>query len=338
MHVLVTGGAGFIGSHTAKALARAGFTPVTVDNLSLGHRWAVRWGPFVHGDLADAALLRRVMREYRIAAVLHFAADASVAESVRDPAKYFNNNVTNSLHLLAAMRETGVAHIVFSSTCATYGRPQSLPIQEEHPQFPMSPYGESKLFVERALHWYRQAYDLNWVTLRYFNAAGADPEGELGEEHDPETHLIPLAIRAALHSQTLEVFGADYPTADGTALRDYIHVVDLASAHVQALCQLLEKGGAQALNLGNGVGYTVRQVIETVERLSGRSVPVRIADRRPGDPAVLVADASLAKEQLPWQPRFASLDDMVGTALEWYRRPELRCVSQHGDQRPRASY
>src|SRR5215213_296064 len=319
MRVLVTGGAGFIGSHTCKALACAGWEPVVLDDLSMGHRGAVRWGPFIHGNVGNRGLLRQVMAEHHIEGVIHFAAHAYVGESVSEPRKYFHNNVANTLALLDAMMDVGVERIVFSSTCATYGLPESLPIGEDHPQRPVNPYGESKLFVERILQAYGHAYGLRWINLRYFNAAGADPEGELGEDHDPETHLIPLVIHAAFGQRPwIDVFGTDYKTSDGTAIRDFIHVTDLADAHVRALRHLRNGGESLALNLGTGTGYSVREVIATVERVGRCSVPVREAPPRPGDPPVLVADARRAQSVLAWQPRYADLDVIVGTAWDWH--------------------
>ncbi|PYV14056.1 MAG: UDP-glucose 4-epimerase GalE [Acidobacteria bacterium] len=293
MRILVTGGAGYIGSHTAKALAQAGHEPVVFDNLSEGHGWAVQWGPLVEGDLADLSLLSATLAAYKVEAAIHFAASAYVGESVRNPRKYFRNNVANTLGLLEALVDGGVRHIVFSSSCATYGVPAKLPIAEDQVQLPINPYGESKRFVERALEWFGRAYGLGWVALRYFNAAGADADGQLGEDHDPETHLIPLAIRCALgHQSHLEVYGTDYPTPDGTAVRDYIHVGDLAKAHVLALQHLLKGGQSSALNLGTGRGYSVREVVAAVERISGEPVAVRETARRLGDPPVLVAEAT----------------------------------------------
>jgi UDP-arabinose 4-epimerase len=321
--VLVTGGAGYIGSHTCKALANAGFNPVTLDNLVYGHRDAVKWGPFIEGDLADRALLGQVMREHSVLAVIHFAAYAYVGESVRDPEKYFRNNVANTLNLLEAMRATNVGSIVFSSTCATYGVPETVPTRENDAQRPVNPYGESKLFVERALHWLGAAHGLRWAALRYFNAAGADPDGELGEDHDPETHLIPLVIEAALGRRPyIEVYGTDYATADGTAVRDYIHVTDLAEAHVLALRQLLGGRTSLAVNLGTGQGHSVRDVIRTVEAVSKLPVPVREGPRRPGDPPVLVADATLAEQVLGWTPRLSDLTTIVDAAFAWHRLHE----------------
>jgi len=321
MKVLVTGGAGYIGSHTVKALAAAGFEPVVFDNLSEGHEWAVRWGPLVKGDLAESHAIAGALAAHKVEAVIHFAAHAYVGESVKAPRKYFRNNVTNTLNLLDAMLDAGVAHIVFSSSCATYGDPVRLPIAEDHPQSPVNPYGESKLFVEKVLRWYGKAYDLKWLALRYFNAAGADPEGDIGEDHAPETHLIPLAILAALgRHREVEVFGTDYDTPDGTAIRDYVHVTDLADAHVRALRYLLDRGQPMALNLGSGIGYSVREIIGSVERVGGRPVPVRNSGRRAGDPAVLLADSSRAKDTLGWAPANSNLDTITGTAWRWHTR------------------
>jgi len=319
--VLVTGGAGYIGSHVCKALARAGRVPVALDNLVHGHRSAVRWGPLVQGDIRDRALVECTLWEHRIAAVVHLAAFAYVGESMRDPAKYFANNVTGSLALLEATQACAVRRFVFSSTCATYGVPESLPIVDDHAQRPINPYGESKLFTERALHWYGAAHGLRSVSLRYFNAAGADPEGELGEDHDPETHLIPLAIGAALGRRApLQIYGTGYPTADGTAVRDYVHATDLADAHVRALEYLEDAGGSIALNLGTGHGYSVREVIAAVERIARRELPRREAAPRPGDPPILVAAPGRSRELLGWTPRHSDLDAIIATAWRWHTR------------------
>jgi UDP-glucose-4-epimerase GalE len=319
MRVLVTGGAGYIGSQTAKALARAGYEPVVLDNLVSGHRWAVQWGPFVKGDLADPGLLPKILKEYHVEAVMHFAASLYVGESMTNPRKYFWNNVVNTLRLLDAMMDTGVKRLVFSSSAATYGNPQTIPIPEEHPHVPVSPYGETKLGMERAMHWYGVAYGLRWVALRYFNASGADLEGELGEEHDPETHLIPLVIQAALGQRPcVEVYGTDYPTPDGTPIRDYIHIVDLADAHVRALRHLEARGESVALNLGTGQGHSVREVIQAVGRLCAGRVPARDAPRRAGDPPVLIADPSKAKKLLKWEPQHPDLDSVVQSAWDWH--------------------
>jgi UDP-arabinose 4-epimerase len=319
--VLVTGGAGYIGSHACKALARAGYIPVTYDNLSRGHRRAVRWGPLVEGEIADRTALVAALREHRVSSVMHFAAFAYVGESGTDPALYYRNNVVGTLALLDAMREAGADRLVFSSTCATYGLPERMPIAETTPQRPVNPYGETKLTIERALHWYGEAYGLRSVALRYFNAAGCDRDGEIGEEHDPETHLIPLVLRAALGSGApVSIFGTDYPTPDGTAVRDYIHVEDLASAHVRALGYLADGGASAAANLATGRGYSVREIIAAVARAVGRDVPQREAPRRAGDPPVLVADPSLARSLLGWQAECSDLDTIIGTALAWETR------------------
>ena len=317
--VLVTGGAGYIGSHTCKALAAAGYSPVALDNLVHGHRWAVRWGPFEQADLADREAIERFLRRHDIGSVIHFAAYAYVGESMADPGKYFRNNVAHTLNLLEAMRAVGVGRIVFSSTCATYGVPEAVPIAEGERQLPVNPYGESKLFIERALYWHGAAHGLRWTALRYFNAAGADPDGEIGEDHDPETHLIPLAIETALgRRRELQVLGTDYPTPDGTAVRDYVHVTDLADAHVRALRHLEGEGPSGALNLGTGRGHSVREVIAMVERVGGRKVNARNAPRRAGDPPVLVAAPGRARELLGWEPRWSSLETIVQTAHRWH--------------------
>ncbi|HVH71030.1 MAG TPA: UDP-glucose 4-epimerase GalE [Candidatus Dormibacteraeota bacterium] len=316
----MTGGAGYIGSHTAKLLAQMGCEPIVFDNLSTGHLRAVRWGPLVRGDLDNAALLRSTLDQYHIQAVIHFAASAYVGESMRKPRQYFQNNVVNSLNLLDVLVDTGIQHIVFSSTCATYGMATAVPIPEDHPQLPVNPYGESKRFLERALYWHGEAYGLRWVALRYFNAAGADLEGEIGEMHSPETHLIPLAMDAASGCRpSLDVYGTDYPTPDGTAIRDYIHVTDLAAAHVLALKYLLNGNKSVALNLGTGKGHSVREVVAQVERSSCQPVKIREAARRPGDPPVLVADPSRASELLGWRPRHSGLDTIVESAWSWHK-------------------
>lgn len=320
--VLVTGGAGYIGSHACKVLSRAGYRPVVFDNLSRGHRAAVRWGPLIEGDLAGRDKLTAALRHYGVAYVMHFAAFAYVGESVTDPALYYANNLGGTLSLLEAMREAGVDKIVFSSTCATYGIPAEVPIRENLPQLPVNPYGETKLAIERALHWYGEAYGLRSVSLRYFNAAGADPEGEIGERHGPETHLVPLVLEAALgQRQQVDIYGTDYQTPDGTAIRDYIHVQDLAEAHLRALEHLGAGRHSVALNLGTGRGRSVREVIRTVESVSGKAVPCREAARRPGDPPILVADPSLAAELLGWRARISDLDTIVRTALVWHQSP-----------------
>ena len=319
--ILVTGGAGYVGSHACKALARAGYRPVVYDSLVRGHAEAVRWGPLVQADLADAKRLIDTLRHFDAAAVLHFAAFAYVGESVEQPGLYFRNNVANTLTLLEAMRTCSVRRIVFSSTCATYGVPEQVPISESAPQRPVNPYGESKLMVERMLHWYGTAHGFTHAVLRYFNAAGADPEGEIGEAHEPETHLIPLVLQAALgRKPEIDVLGTDYATPDGTAIRDYIHVQDLAEAHVKALQLLLRGGLSITVNLGTGAGHSVREVIAAAERVTGRRVPRREAPRRFGDPPVLVADPSRARELLGWSPKLSDLDTILKTAWTWHKR------------------
>jgi UDP-arabinose 4-epimerase len=318
MRVAVIGGAGYIGSHAAKALAQAGHEPVVIDNLSTGHREAVRWGPLHQVDIRDRAGLRAAFATIRPEAVMHFAALAYVGDSMRDPLAYYDTNVAGTASLLAAMRETGCSRIVFSSSCATYGVPDTLPITESSQQRPTNPYGETKLACERLLHWTGVAHGMSWMALRYFNAAGADPDGEIGETHEPEPHLIPLALRAAAGSGgALKVMGTDYPTPDGTALRDHVHVSDLANAHVLALKHLADGGASGAVNLGTGTPHSVLGVIRTVKAVTGRAVPHELADRRPGDPPELWADASLARSLLGWSPRYPSLDQMVETAWAW---------------------
>jgi UDP-arabinose 4-epimerase len=317
--ILVTGGAGYIGSQVCKFLAQAGYRPVAFDNLSRGHREAVRWGPLVEGDIADRALVAATLREHAVDAVMHFAAYAYVGESVADPALYYNNNLLGSLALLDAMREAGIGRLVFSSSCVVYGIPDHAPIDETTPTAPVNPYGESKLAVERALSWYDRAYGLRHVALRYFNAAGADRDRETGNRHDPETRLIPLVLRAALgDGGPVEIFGTDYPTPDGTAIRDYIHVEDLATAHVRALDHLAAGGQSATLNLGTGTGHSVRAVIAAVERATGRPAPQREAARRPGDPPQLVADPLRARQLLGWRAQLSDLDTIVKTALAWH--------------------
>jgi UDP-glucose-4-epimerase GalE len=319
--ILVTGGAGYVGSHACKALAAAGYTPVAYDNLGRGHRELVRWGPLEVGDLADRARLDEVFARHRPEAVMHFAAFAYVGESVQDPALYYRNNVGGTLELVEATRRAGVAALVFSSTCSTYGVPERMPIDEDTPQRPINPYGATKLAIERMLADYAAAYGLRSVSLRYFNAAGCDPDGETGERHDPETHVIPRVLMAAAGEiGHVEVFGTDYPTPDGTCLRDYIHVADLAQGHVQALDYLKRGGATTAVNLGTGRGFSVREVIAAAERVTGRRIPVREAPRRAGDPPVLVADPARARALLGFAPRYTELVPIVATAWRWHTR------------------
>jgi len=317
--VLVTGGAGYIGSHACKALAQAGYLPVAFDNLSLGHRHAVRWGPLVVADVIDRTAVESALREHEVAAVIHFAASAYVGDSMRDPAAYYRNNVLTTLSLMDAMRLCRVSTLVFSSSCSVYGSPDRLPIDETHPLRPLSPYGQSKLDCENALRWYGLAYGLRWMALRYFNAAGADPEGALGEDHEPETRLVPRAVLAALErGPALEVLGTDYSTPDGTAIRDYVHVSDLARAHVLALEALQRGVEPQVLNLGTGRGYSVLDVIRAIEASSRRQVPRRTAPRRDGDPAEVVADPRRARAVLDWTPALSTIEQIVATAWSWH--------------------
>ncbi len=319
--VLVTGGAGYIGSHTCKALAAAGYLPISLDNLSLGHRWAVQWGPLVEAELLDSEAVQRALREHRIEAVIHFAASAYVGDSMRDPAAYYRNNVLTTLALLDAMRAVGVKDIIFSSSCSVYGNPAHVPIDESHATGPLSPYGQSKLDGENALRWYGMAYGIRWMALRYFNAAGADAEGHTGEDHEPETRIVPRAIMAAMGSlPELQVFGTDFPTRDGTCIRDYIHVSDLARAHVSGLKALRNGTPSQVLNLGTGRGYSVREVLQAVEAATGRKVPHINAPRRAGDPAEVVADARRAESVLGWSARESALASIVETAARWHAR------------------
>ena len=328
--VLVTGGAGYIGSHTCKALAAVGYTPIVLDNMSTGHPWAVKWGPLVESDISDRVRVSRTIKEHRVQAVIHFAAHGYVGESVVQPQKYFNNNVAKTLSLLDTLLEAGVTNFVFSSSCATYGIPQKLPIAEDHPQRPINPYGTSKLFVENILHWYERAYGLRHMILRYFNAGGADPDGEIGEEHAPETHLIPRVIAAALDANSpVEIFGADYDTPDGTPVRDYVHVCDLAAAHVSALDRLFVGGTSASINLGTGRGHSIRDVISVVETVSQTVVPFIVGDRRAGDPPVLIADSQLGQSLLGWRPLKSDLQTIVQTAWEWHRTRLLASTRGH---------
>lgn len=317
--VLVTGGAGYIGSHACKALARAGYTPVAYDNLVYGHEWAVKWGPLEKGDILDGARLAEVIGKYRPAAVMHFAAFAYVGESVSDPAKYYRNNVVGTLSLLDTMRAHNVDQFVFSSSCATYGIPDTVPISEDAPRRPISPYGASKLMVEQILSDYGAAYGLKSVALRYFNAAGADPDGETGEDHDPETHLIPLVLDAAAGARdSITILGDDYATPDGTCIRDYIHVTDIAEAHVLALKGLAGGKLGKAYNLGTGVGISVSEVIEAACRITQRNIQVMRGPRRSGDPAALWADASRIRTEMGWAPRHSTIDELIMTAWSWH--------------------
>ncbi len=319
--VLVTGGAGYIGSHVAALLRERGHRVVIYDNLSTGHRDAVLGSELVIADLADTAVLDRTLREFRPDAVMHFAAFIEVAESVRDPLKYYHNNAANTINLLRSMMRADVGAFIFSSTAAVYGNPSATPITEDHALRPINPYGQAKACVEQALLDTSRAQGLRYVALRYFNAAGADPAGILGERHDPESHLIPLALKAALGKrQRLSVYGADYPTPDGTCIRDFIHVMDLADAHLLCLQHLADGGQSEVFNCGYGHGHSVREVIETAGKVTGKVIPVETAARRPGDPAVLVADSSKLKQKLAWKPRYDDLSFIIRTAWDWERK------------------
>lgn len=314
MKICVTGGAGYIGSHVCKALAQAGHEVVVYDNLSTGHREFVRFGPFEYGDINDSQRLRSCFNRHKPDAVIHFAASIDVGESVKNPGKYFRNNVCGALGVLEAMRDEGVGAIVVSGSCAIYGNPEKVPIVENCAKRPVSPYGASKLFMEQMLADFETAHGLRWVSLRYFNAAGASPAGEIGELHAPETHLIPRVIMAAMGQiPALQVFGDDYPTPDGTCVRDYIDVADLATAHISAAAHLLAGGKSEAFNLGTEKGSSVLEIIRGIERVSGKQVPYHISDRRAGDPAFLVADASRIKKTLHWQPAM-NLDATLNNA------------------------
>ena len=319
MAVLVTGGAGYIGSHTIRALVRSGRTPVVYDNLSCGHRDAVRDVRFVAGELADFDHLKEVMVQQGVESVIHFAAFIQVGESMSDPQKYYRNNVGGTLTLLRAMREAGVRPIVFSSSAAVYGNPDTVPIPETAHLRPTSVYGRTKLIMENVLSDYAEAYPMSFTALRYFNVAGADPEGDIGEDHDPETHIIPLLLKAAMGQRaSFTLFGTDYPTEDGTCVRDYIHVADLADAHLLALDKLERTGESKIYNLGNGSGFSNRQVIDAVQRVTGRRIDVREEGRRQGDPASLVAGSERATQELGWRPRYTELEEIIRTAWRWH--------------------
>lgn len=317
MRVLVTGGAGYIGSHACKALAHAGHLPITFDNLRTGHRWAVKWGPFVHGDIRDTHAVRRAIEAHDIEAVLHFAALAYVGESVEQPNRYYQSNVGGLLSVLEAMTCCGVNRIVFSSTCAVYGTPKDLPICETTACSPINPYGRSKLICEQVLEDHASAYGIGSIALRYFNAAGADFEGDIGECHDPETHLIPLVLQAAAGIRDdISVFGDDYETPDGTCVRDYIHVTDLANAHVAALSHC-RPGESDFINLGTGAGFSVKEIIDAARAITGRKIPISVGPRRPGDPPSLVANPAKAREVLGWAATHSDLENILQTAWAW---------------------
>lgn len=321
MKVLVAGGAGYIGSQVALDLAREGHEPVILDNLSKGHREAVLQGSFVQGDIGQFDLVTELMAKEKVEAVIHLAAHSLVGESVQNPAKYFRNNMGNGQTLLDAMVASGVKYMVFSSTAAVYGEPEQVPIPEDHPKNPTNPYGFSKLTFEGMLRFYEEAYGLRYISLRYFNAAGADPDAEIGEDHDPETHLIPIVLKTALGiREQIQLFGTDYPTPDGTCIRDYIHVADLSQAHLLALKALADGKESTIYNLGNGQGYSNKEVIETARRVTGKEIKVTDAPRRPGDPAVLVASAEKIRAELGWNPKYPSLEEIIATAWRWHEK------------------
>ena len=321
--ILVTGGAGYIGSHCCKAFAAAGWDVVVYDNLKHGWRDMVKWGPLIEGDILDADALTAAIAKVKPNAVAHFAALISVAESVADPALHYRNNAIGSFNILEAMRANGVGKIIFSSTAATYGAPKTNPIPEDHPQQPINPYGWSKLMVERMLADYDAAYGLRYAALRYFNAAGADPDGQIGERHEPETHVIPLAARGALRDDyRFTIFGEDYDTRDGTCVRDYLHVTDLAAAHRLALDYLMKGGESAAFNLGSGKGATVKEIAAAVERASNRPLPRVTGPRRPGDPPSLIASNDKARRVLGWTPQHSSIEEIVQTAFAWHRKDD----------------
>jgi len=323
-YILVTGGAGYIGSHTNKALDRCGYKTVVLDNLVNGHHELVKWGEFVEGDLKDLDTVCAVFKKYSIKAVMHFAAFAYVGESMEHPQRYYANNVANTINLLSVMNEFNVRNIIFSSSCTTYGEPEELPITEDHSQNPVNPYGRSKLMVERILQDSQKAYGLRYVILRYFNAAGADPDAELGEWHEPETHLIPLVLDAAAGKKDcIKVLGTDYDTKDGTCIRDYIHVSDLAEAHVLGLEYLFKGNEEGVFNLGNGNGYSVKEIIETAGKITGRKINVINSDRRLGDPAALVGSSKKAESILGWSPAYSDIEKIVGSAWVWHRKKNL---------------
>ncbi len=321
-NVLICGGAGYIGSHMVKLLAEAGYDVTTFDNLSTGHREAVKWGHWFEGDLLDTLSLEAVFRKTKFDAVIHFAARSLVGESMVRPSLYYQNNVVGTFNLLEKMVEHGVPSIVFSSTAAVYGEPQATPIHESHPILPINPYGRTKAAVETMLRDYAAAYRLRSVSLRYFNAAGADPEGSIGESHQPETHLIPNVLRSLLETErVLQIFGDDYPTPDGTCVRDYIHVSDLCDAHLLALDYLDKNEGAYSFNLGNGQGFSILEVIRGAEEIVGKPIAYTLSPRRPGDPAVLVADSQRARSELRWRPRYTDIREIIETAWQWHRNP-----------------
>jgi UDP-glucose-4-epimerase GalE len=318
-NILVTGGAGYIGSHTCKALAQAGYKPIVFDNLSTGHEHAVKWGPLEVGDIRDKEKLSAVFEQYKPEAVIHFASKIVVSESVKNPGEYYDNNVNGTLSLLNVMRAHAVNAIVFSSTAAVYGYPETTLITESHSLNPINPYGKTKLACEWLLQDYQTAYNINYVALRYFNAAGADTEGELGEEHEPETHLIPLILNAAKNKTSTSIFGNDYATPDGTCIRDYIHVSDLANAHIKALEYIFKNAQSGIFNLGTGKGYSVREILDTTKEVTSIDIDEVISERRAGDPDSLVAKSDSAQQTLAWQPKYSDIENIIKTAWQWQK-------------------
>jgi len=319
-NILVVGGAGYIGSHMCKYLSNMGYIPIVLDNLSRGHREAVKWGPLIESSIDDADVLDHIFQKFQILAVMHFAAFAYVGESVKFPLDYYRNNVSTTVTLLESMVKNNISNFIFSSTCATYGEPNKIPITETHPQNPMTPYGKSKLMVEQIIDDVKKAHGLSCIALRYFNAAGADPDEELGEDHRPESHLIPLVIQTALgQRETIEIYGDDYPTKDGTCVRDYIHINDIAQAHFLALELLLSGQSGEAFNLGNGNGYSVKEVIRIAREITGKRIKSKIVDKRPGDAAMLIGSSKKVTKELGWSPAFPDLRTIIESAWKWHR-------------------
>ncbi|GAB6181518.1 UDP-glucose 4-epimerase GalE [Desulfotomaculum defluvii] len=320
MNILVCGGAGYIGSHTVRKLQRSGYEVLVLDNLSRGHRLSIGQSPLIVADINEPLTLQQIFNEKKIDAVMHFAAHSQVGESVEHPDIYYRNNVAGTLNVLDAMLRAGVETFIFSSTAAVYGEPHSIPVTEDHPTIPINPYGNSKLVVEDMLHWFNRAFGLKYVSLRYFNAAGADSIGDIGEDHSPETHLIPLVLQTALGQlPMMQVFGSDYPTPDGTCIRDYIHVNDLANAHLLALEYLMDGGASTVFNLGNSKGFSILEVIKMAETVTNSNIKYKMVPRRPGDPAVLVASSEKIQRVLGWQPQLNQLEDILKTAWLWHK-------------------
>ncbi len=321
--ILVTGGAGYVGSHACKALKQAGYEPITFDNLKRGHKEFVKFGPLIHGDLLNRNQIKAAFEAHQIESVMHFAALAQVGESVQEPERYYENNVLGTLNLLHSMREKKINRFIFSSTCATYGIPTTVPIPDSHPQNPISPYGETKLLVEKMLRDFHTAYGLRSVSLRYFNAAGADPDAEIGECHQPETHLIPILLDVAIEKRkSFKIFGQDYNTKDGTCIRDYIHVCDLADAHLKSLQWLESQNACEGLNLSTNQGYSVKEVRASAERITNRRIPFEISERRPGDPDSLVGLSNRAQDLLKWKPKSSSIDQIIESAWKWHQKKD----------------